>query len=335
MLGEIKEELLKNPEAIVELMEHFGFEHIKLSSREIRLARNDRGGQNISIRLHNNEHVYVNDFVKGISTDIFSYIIQEKNTTFKDVIRQTKSILGLSDDWMPQQKKALFGGIYSNISCGNRDVPLKTYDESILDKYERVGNVRWLRDNISLASQKFWNIRFSAADNSIIIPMYNEYSNLVGIKARINREPRDDESKYYYPVGFPCSQILYGWSANYSYLYGNTAICVESEKSVCQAWDMNVRNIVALGSNSLSEKQAKLLIQLQPTRIIIALDKGLEFEQTQRNADMIKSVCGMFMPEIWYWNADLDASVKPKSSPTDMGKEKFEEIMREQLVQLY
>ena len=131
------------------------------------------------------------------------------------------------------------------------------------------------------------------------------------------------------------SQVLYGYSENYEYLYGNDIIIVESEKSVMQAWDFGVRNIVALGSNSLSEKQTKLLLQLQPKRIIIAMDEGLSFEQTKRNADMIKNFCGMLAPEIWYWDADQDLDICAKSSPTDMGKDKFEEIIEEQLVRIY
>ena len=92
MLSEIKKELLRKPDAIIELLESFDFAHIKPSSKDIRFARNEQGGKNISIRLKDNEHAYVNDFARGISKDIFSYIIQEKNVTFRDVIQKTKQI---------------------------------------------------------------------------------------------------------------------------------------------------------------------------------------------------------------------------------------------------
>jgi hypothetical protein len=111
VLAEIKAELLKNSDAIVALLESFDFAHIKPSRKEIRLARDERGGQNISIKLENNENIFVSDFARGVSKDIFSYIIQEKDVTFKDVIQTTKKILGLGDDWRPQQKRSLFGGI--------------------------------------------------------------------------------------------------------------------------------------------------------------------------------------------------------------------------------
>lgn len=335
MLNEIKERLIENPNKIIELLEIFGFEHINHRNTEIRFARSDSGGANISIRLKNNPYCCVSDWSRGISTDIISYLIQEKNVEFCDVLQTTKKILGLGNDWRPQQKKVLFGGIYQNLTQLNRETRLKTYDESVLDQYERVGNLRFLKDGISLDAQKFWNIRFSIEDNRIIIPIRNEYSEIVGAKGRLNGNADEENPKYLYTIPVAMSQLLYGYSENYQYLYGNDVILVESEKSVMQAWDFGVRNIVALGSHSLSEKQTKLLLQLQPKKIIIAMDEGLEFEHTKRNADMIKNFGGMLTPEIWYWDADQDLDVGPKCSPTDMGKEKFEEIMEEQLVKIY
>ena len=334
MLKDIKEELLKNSDAIVELLECFNFAHIKPSTREIRFARDDRAGQNIRIKLEDNEYLVVNDYSRGVRLDIFSYIVQEKNVTFKEVIQKTKQIINLSDDWHPPQRKLLFAGIYDSIARQNREIKLKVYDDSILDQYVKYGNIMFLNDGISLAAQKFWDIRFSIMDNRIIIPIRNEYGQLCGAKGRLNGVPEDDEPKYIYPIPVMSSQLLYGYSENYQYLYGNDIIVVESEKSVMQAWDFGVRNIVALGSNSLSEKQTKLLLQLQPKKIIIAMDEGLEFEHTKRNADMIKNFSSIFTPEIWYWDSDQDLDILPKSSLTDMGKEKFEEIMEEQLARI-
>ena len=335
MLNEIKQQLLEKPEKIVELLETFSFEHINHRGTEIRFARDLQGGSNISIRLKNNEFLCVNDWSRGVNTDIISYIIQEKNATFREVLQATKKILNLSDTWRPQQKASLFGGIYDNVARPNKEMKLKVYDDNVLDKYTKYSNIRFLKDGISLSAQKFFNIRFSVEDNRIIIPIRNEYGAIVGAKGRLNGEPEENEPKYMYTIPVAMSQLLYGYSENYQHLYGNDIVIVESEKSVMQAWDFGVRNIVALGSNSLSEKQAKLLLQLQPKRIIIAMDEGLAFEQTKRNADMIKNLCTMFMPEIWYWDYDQDLDVLPKSSPTDMGKEKFEEIMKEQLVRIY
>ena len=335
MLNDIKEQLLKNPEALVELLETFGFSHISLRPREIRFARDHDGGPNISIKLCNNTYLNVSDFARGIYLDIFSYIIQEKNVTFRDVIQATKKILNLDDYWRPAQRKSLFGGIYQNILKPKRDIQLKTYEEDVLEQYERCGNLRFLNDNISLASQKFWDVRFSFEDNRIIIPIRNEFSEIVGAKGRYNGDADDWNPKYLYTIPVAMSQVLYGYSENYQYLYGNDIILVESEKSVMQAWDFDVRNIVALGSHSLSEKQAMLLLQLQPKRIIIAMDEGLEFEHSKKNADMIKNHGSIFTPEVWYWDWTMDLDIPSKSSITDCGKSKFDDIISEQLVRIY
>lgn len=328
MLSEIKEELLKNPDAIVSLLEYFDFAHIKPSSKEIRFARDEQGGKNISIRLENNESVYVNDFARGISRDIFSYIIQEKNTTFREVIQKTKQVLNLSDDWSPHKRRSIFGGIYNNILGPNREIKLKVYDENVLNKYERCGNLRFLRDGISLESQQFWDIRFSVEDNSLIIPLRNEYGDLVGAKSRINWNPGEDESKYYYPIPVAVSQMLYGYSENYGHLYGADTIYVgESEKFCMQLYTMGIRNCVSLGSHSLSEKQAKLLLQLQAKSITFMMDDGLDLMETKRNADVIDKVSSMMQVDMYYFDYTDCLLLGNKDAPSDHGIEIWNEIV--------
>ena len=83
MLNEIKERLIENPDKLVELLEKFEFEHINHRGNEIRFARDLQGGSNISIRLKNNPYCCVADWSRGVSTDIISYIIQEKKKQVK------------------------------------------------------------------------------------------------------------------------------------------------------------------------------------------------------------------------------------------------------------
>ena len=328
MLGEIKEELLKNPEAIVEILEYFDFSHIKLSSREIRFARDNIGGRNISIRLERNECLYVNDYSRGVNADFFQYIIQEKNVTFREVLQKTKQVLNLSDDWRPQEKKALFNGIYNNILRPNKDIVLKTYDESVLDQYEKCGNLRFLRDGISLEAQRFWDVRFSVEDNAIIIPIHNEYGELIGAKARINRDPQEGESKYYYPIPVAVSNTLYGYSANYQYLYGADTVYVgESEKFCQQLYTMGIRNCVSIGSHTISEKQSKILLQLQPKSITFMLDDGLDLVETKRNADIIKNTSPIFNVPIYFFDYRDCLELGAKDSPSDHGIKVWNEII--------
>lgn len=328
MLNEIKAELIKNPDAIVEILEYFGFAHIKPSSREIRFARDECGGLNISIRLENNSYLNVSDYSRGVHADIFSYIIQEKNVTFRDVIQHAKKVLNLSNDWKPQHYQLLFDGFYNNKSRKNTEIKLKVHDDTILDQYEKCGNLRFFRDGIGIEAQRFWDIRFSVADNSIIIPIRNEYGELVGAKARINRDPEENESKYYYPISFPSGQVLYGYSDNYQYLYGADTVYIgESEKFCQQLYTMGIRNCVSMGSHTLSEKQAKLLLQLSPKSLTFMLDDGLDLSETKKNADMIKSVSSMKQIDMYFFDHTDCLSLGYKDSPSDHGIDVWNEII--------
>ena len=328
MLNKIKEQLIEQPEKLIELLEDFGFEHINHRGSEIRFARDLQGGSNISIRLKNNPYCCVSDWSRGVSTDIISYIIQEKCVNFSDVLQAAKKILNLSNDWRPQKRKSLFGGIYDNLYCRTKEIKLKTYDESVLDKYEQIGNLRFLDDGISLDAQKFFDIRFSVEDNAIILPLHNEVGDLIGAKARINGDPQEGESKYYYPIPTQVSQTLYGYSKNYEHLYGADTIYIgESEKFCMQLYTMGIRNCVSIGSHTLSEKQAKLLLQLQPKSVTFMLDEGLDLMETKRNADIFKSISGMMQVDVYFFDHTDCLELGPKDSPSDHGITVWHEII--------
>ena len=328
MLNEIKEMLLDDTDKLIELLETFDFAHIHRNSKEIRFARDEDGGQNISIRLLNNDYINVKDYVRSESLDIFSYIIKEKNTNFATVIQTTKSILSLGNDWKPKEKLELFGGIYNHISKSDHFIQLKVYDESVLNIYESIGNLRFLKDGISLEAQEFFNIKFSNIDNRIIIPIYNEWGELVGAKGRYNGETTEEMPKYIYPIPVMASYVLYGYSENYEFLYNATEIFIgESEKFVMQCYTMGIRNCVGLGNHSVSEKQAKLLLQLHPKNVILMLDEGLDLYETKKNANTIKKVFGIFDISVKFFDYRFCFDVGEKESPSDNGIEIWNEII--------
>ena len=98
------------------------------------------------------------------------------------------------------------------------------------------------------------------------------------------------------------------------------------------SYGFGVKNIVALGSHSLSEKQAQLILQLNPKRVIMALDEGLDFEATETNLKLLKSFSALRDIEFWYWDATLDPTIKgTKCGPCDNGAAYFEKVKSEQL----
>lgn len=335
MLRDVKEKLITNTDALIELLEEFGFEKITARVTELRFARDNEGGaNNIQIRLDNNDGVYVRDYARNINTDIISYIMQEKNVDFKTVLGAIKKILNLSDTWQEQKRVGLFGGVYDTVKKKAETI-IKTYPESTMDKYVKIGARRWIEDGIDLSVQEEFGIEYDVESQRIVFPIRNEFGQIIAVKGRRNYETDEEgDPKYLFLEMGPMSQTLYGYTENYGSLYNSDVLVVEAEKSVLQAASFGYRNVVALGSCSLSEKQTQLLLQLNPKRIIMALDEGMDFEHIKRNLDLIESFAAFSGVKLLYWDTTKDETLKDtKNSPCDLGKDKFNEIMREQLVE--
>lgn len=296
-----------------------------MRGKNIRFARDEDGGNNISLRL--DEYLWVKDFVTGVSTDIISYIIKEKRTDFKTVLCAIKRILGLGNDWQPTKRRCIFGGAYCSII--NKEISQqKTYDEGILDCYLPVGNQRFIDDYIDLQTQSKWNIGYDIDTQRITVPIRDEFGQLIGIKGRRNYETDDQyDPKYLYLIPCRMSGTLFGYSENYSSMYGDTVMVFESEKSVLQCASYGYHNAVAIGSNSLSEQQAKLLLQLSPEHIIFMLDNNLPFEITKRNIETLRKFCVMRNLNISYFDWEECLDLSEKASPSDEGKEVLDDIL--------
>jgi DNA primase len=153
----------------------------------------------------------------------------------------------------------------------------------------------------------------------------------MAVKGRLNGEPEEFEPKYLYIVNGPMSQTLFGYSENYSSLYEGDILVVESEKSVLKLDSWGYNNVVALGSNSLSTTQAKLLMSLNPKSVTFLLDKSLPLENTKRNADLLKTFCTMRQLKMRYWNWEDNLTLDDKSAPCDSDKEEFEYIINNEI----
>ena len=331
-ISDVKEKLLEDPEKIVELLETYNFCHINSKPQEIRCGRDDKGGPNISIRLHNNPWINVSYYARGVYTDIFSFIAQERGVTFREVLLSTKKILGLDDHWEPKKKHQLFNGIYSNIGK-NVKPELQIYDESILDQYPKCGNLRFLKDHISLETQMKFGLRYSVEYQRILIPIRDIFGNLAGVKSRRNYETDNlDDPKYVFECPTSKSMILYGAYENYSHLMNADKILIfESEKSTCACDSYGYNNAVSIMGNALSSEQAKILLSFNAKEYCFMLDEGLDLNVTLQNAKLLKSFATMRECKITYFDWQNSLSVGSKESPTDCGKNIFEYIIQNEI----
>lgn len=332
MFESIKEKLLEQPESIEHILDTFGFDKIKRNHREIRAAFEP--GMNptaIVIRLQDNENLFVKDWERNISLDLINYLIKSKDIPFKDVMNAIKQELHLDSIYNYKKKVGLFGGIYNNISRSNGEISVTTYPEEILEQYGNTPNLLWLDDGISLSTQRKWSIGYDVLSQRITMPIRTSTGEIMAIKGRLNGEPEEFEPKYLYIINGPMSQTLFGYAENYSSLYENEILIVESEKSVLKLDSWGYNNVVALGSNSLSATQCKLLMSLNPKCITFLLDKSLPLENTMRNAELLKTFCTMKQLRIKYWNWEDNLTLDEKAAPCDDTKEEFEYIINNEI----
>jgi DNA primase len=332
---EVKEKLLEQPESIINILEAFDCHKARINGREIRCAREENSNPTaVVIRLVNNENLLIKDYELNTVLDLINYLIKIKNASFKDVMNAIKQELHLDSIYNYKKKVGLFGGLYDGLSRNNGDISVTTYPEEILEQYGNTPCTLWLKDGISLSTQRKWGIGFDVLSQRITMPIRTSTGEVMAVKGRLNGEPEEFEPKYLYIVNGPMSQTLFGYSENYNSLYENEILVVESEKSVLKLDSWGYNNVVALGSNSLSTAQAKLLMSLNPKCVTFLLDKSLPFENTKRNADLLKTFCTMRQLDIKYWNWENNLTLDDKAAPCDDTKEEFEYILRHEVVDI-
>lgn len=331
-ISDIKEALLQDSNNIVSLLEQYDFCHINLRPNEIRFARSQDGGKNISIRLQNNEWLNVADFARGYTGDIFSFIAQERNVTFREVLLSTKKLLGLSDNWEPRRQYQLFNGIYANIGR-NSKLEAKVYDESVLSEYPKCANLRFFKDHISIESQLKFSLSYNVETQRILIPIRNIYGDLCGVKARRNYDTDNvDDPKYIYE--WPCAKslLIYGAHENYTHLMNADRIVIgESEKFVLACDSYGYNSAVSIMGSTLSSEQAKILLGFNAKEYCFMMDEGLDPQIIYNNAKLLKSFAAMRECKITYFDWQNSLSVGEKESPTDNGKETFYYILNNEI----
>ena len=332
MIDYIKSKLLENPEKIKEFLEHFGYCNIRIRPTYLSFGREETSSpKSLVCRIDDNPNLICKDYARNITLDIFNLVIKQRSVSFKEAISVAKDILGIEGYcYQEKRSRAVFGGFYDRIKS-RKDVQLQVYDDSILDKYVPCGNKRFLKDGISLKAQRYFQIGYSVEDQAITIPIWNEIGQLVGVKMRCNHEVQDGEQKYWYKVPTMMSQLLYGYSQNYEYLESADIIYIfESEKSVMQCFTYGIRNVVALGSGSISKKQAQLLLSLNVSKIVLMHDTAYKKEFIELNIQIIKGYSKMRDIQIGYWDNE-NKGYEDKVSASDLGEDKLKYILKNEI----
>lgn len=327
MIIKIKDKLRDNPESIIHILNELGCENIKpLKGHEIRWGSSN--GSKINI-----ETLSYASFSHNHKGDIITMVSLLKEIDLGQAIKWLAKELNLSYEYSEKVEVVLpFNGFFKQYSkVKDNDVnPPKTYPIERLKEYTGRLNTLWLEDNISLQTQELFDIGLDFETNRITIGWKDVNSELVGIMGRLNKKELTDKDTKYLPIiPFNKSKVLYGLDVNYSNILDNgTIIIVESEKSVLRGYELGYRNIVALGGNNISERQAALIKSLC-VNVVISLDEGIKLTHSIEQAKKCKIENPFFSNEVYVMEVD---DLPKKHSVFDMNKEVIDNYLKNKLI---
>lgn len=261
-----------------------------------------------------------------------------KYNFYKDIV------LVIAGDFSPQKEDGFHQAYKSEYEKFNQKQTIVKIDHlnpSLLNTFVFYPTNEWLEDGISIDTMRRFGIKYSIDQNKIIIPHYDEYGYLIGIRGRALNE-EDIEKGKYMPVtiegkicAHPLGYNLYGLN----FIKGNIqkrrmVIIAESEKSVLQYDTMfgHDKNIcVAVCGSSLHAYQIEILLKLGVERILIAFDKeGETYQEKEKYYKKLKTMCERYRLRCDIgFIFDQCNHLSLKDSPTDKGKETFLQLYKE------
>lgn len=179
--------------------------------------------------------------------------------------------------------------IYNKILNKIKKRDYVVYGNEVLNYYEPCISQLFLKDDVGLLAQSFFDIRIDKESNRIVFPIKDINGNIVGILGRYNTNDVPIHIAKYLPILiYDRKFFLFGAYENKDYLH-DTIILVESEKSVMKAFSKGYRNVVALGGNYFNSEKLNILYELKPKKVILALDEGLNDEHIRETAKSLIS----------------------------------------------
>ncbi len=257
-----------------------------------------------------------------------------KNTSF--IIPNTATAI---DDW------GIFDRYMKIDSKGDTHEELPEYSSNFLHVPSKLYFINWLREGIAKETMDKYDIGYYICGDRISIPHYDQEGRLIGMRGRALLKRDVDEGRKYMPLNIqnvllshPTSFALYGLTQNYDEIIRTKRLLiVEGEKSVLllDSYYGVFSYCVAISGSSITERQIEIIRSLGIEEITIAMDKEFkeeDDEEKQTNLNKLTKLGQKFAPYYkTYVLFDNKNLLDYKDSPTDKGKEIFEELMKDRI----
>ena len=315
----LKEYILDNS-YVENILENLGCKHIKKHSNYYSATNPD--GDARSVIVYTDTNLTTINYTRNItknkrSADIFDLISFYNDCSFPEALKYVHDLFGLdyyrdAEEDIPESLQIL--KLLKSMETGEdneKDTQLKPISEDILSCYLPYGSKMWEDSNVSLETQRLFELSFDPCTNSVAIPIRDELGSLIAVKARrLEYSPDLGESKYFFLEPGAKSQVLYGLYQNSKLIQSQGVVYVgESEKFVHQLYEMGYYG-VSTGGSKVSKRQVEMLTRIG-VKIIFCYDKD------QTEAD-IRHIADMFINGIdIYAMLDCDGLLDNKESPSD------------------
>lgn len=327
MSRSIKVYLYSNQNKLFQVLKYFGYHNFRKGNNELRCAK-PQGSNATVCAIKLNPHLSSRDFSSGFSGDLFGLIQHHTKLSYYEVHQIISNMMG-SDNVLLESDKVLFDGFFNNDTT-HSDSPttevLTEYEDSILENYEKVWNLRFVEDGILPKTQEYFEVGYDLRTHRITIPWRNKDGKLIGVMGRLNSD-EETTVKYFPLIRFPKNLTLY----NIQNIEPNRELfAFESEKSVMLSYQYGYKNAVALGGNAISDTQLELIKEKNIKRLIIGYDEGLDYKIIRKNLLYLRQrlMFSDIQVQLIYDKDNLVIEKGSKDSPVDKGKEKFEMLLK-------
>ena len=313
-------EYIYNEDFVETVLENLDCHHIKRHSNEYITCGNPDGDNASAIVVYLTENLNTIDYTRCLSktkksTDLIDLVMFLKDITFPQAMKYLCETLGLDyyyEEEVPESLQIL--SMLQKMNHGveiEQECQLKPISEKILSYYLPYGNKMWEDSNVSLSTQRFFELSFDLYTNSVAIPIRDELGNLIAVKGRrLEYDPNIGGNKYFFIEPGAKSQVLYGLYQNSKSIQNQGIVYVgESERFVHQLYELGYYG-VSTGGSKISKRQIEMLTRLG-VQIVFCYDE----DQTE---DDMRHIADMFMDGInIYAMLDRDKLLNSKESPSD------------------
>lgn len=310
-------------EQVERILDAIGCEDVKSNSnRTYWNCSNNDGDNPKSIVVRNTPYLGVVDHTRidfdNDRGDIITLVMYNLKCDYETAIKFIKTVLDGDEDAEPHL-----------LIRAERDRKRKTvlkeqkvFPERVLGYFKPVLHESWIAEGITDKERARYSIYYFPQKQKIMIP-HRRYTDgaIIGFNMRNLYYEKFGGNKYRNSIGFDKSQNIYALYENRDEIEKKRYVTVyESEKSPIKRSCVGDNTGLALSGRTLFDRQVDIILSLDIDEIVIALDEGLDINESRHMANKLYEKDKSKKISYIY---DREGIMSAKQSPADLSNKDF------------